>query len=570
MSYIETPEDIAKQLEDARARLREFEDDVSSRVLIQRLRNARPYHPAILARLLLFLMIIGLVLATVAAISAPFVAKDLIAPIRVLEAAIGLPLPVATGIATASFIVAYIMATLAAISEGRECDLLPEEARTHAHLSETAARLARQKVVVERIHGAGRDTEASAALRERGLQADAGTPGRPAYLVERPGRGGRTPLPSPRRGGESGTAELLRGSSMPPGFIGRTPTPAPSDLRRRGSPLGASTRGGTPLGAAPRRHGSPLGLSEGGTPLGSSPPTAKRDPSPIPWVREDDPSYTQPNEASGSYSQLDPYPAQDPYKDQGTYGQPEAYPQQPEAYAQQPDPYRDQPDPYGEQPDPYGQQPDPYGEPDNLSYGAPTGEHYCDPDPTPVVPEADALSTETSWSDLDTQVDTYAITDTPDIVDSAPGGYVSHTPHASAGSTDIPHWGRVDEPWLEDAIQKAETLAEGFPIQAHLEFSNEPGLPFTLVLQRATPAMAVRAMVSYVEFLASISTPPRARVVLRSVPHLDRSFHRNVQAALEPYFPGTAEVTAGSGRVDITFVQPDADWSEYPDLPITG
>lgn len=135
-------------------------------------------------------------------------------------------------------------------------------------------------------------------------------------------------------------------------------------------------------------------------------------------------------------------------------------------------------------------------------------------------------------------------------------------------ATHFPQWGQVEEPWLEDAIQKAEILATGFPVQARMQFSPEEGLPFALVLERATPAMAVRAMVSYVEFLASVPTPQRARIVLRSVPHLDRSFHRNVEAALEPYFPDKAGVARQSDHIDITFSEPDACWNEFPFLPI--
>ncbi len=134
-------------------------------------------------------------------------------------------------------------------------------------------------------------------------------------------------------------------------------------------------------------------------------------------------------------------------------------------------------------------------------------------------------------------------------------------------ATHFPQWGAVDDPWLEDAIQKVEMLASGFPVQARLWFSPEEGLPFALILERATPAMAVRAMVSYVEFLASISTPPKARIILRSVPHLDRSFHRNVEAALEPYFPDNVVVTRTPQHIDITFSTPEPAWNDYPWLP---
>jgi hypothetical protein len=151
-----------------------------------------------------------------------------------------------------------------------------------------------------------------------------------------------------------------------------------------------------------------------------------------------------------------------------------------------------------------------------------------------------------------------------DVVVRSQGGFEQRY------ATHFPNWGAVDEPWLEDAIQKSEVLATSFPVQAHLEFSAEPNLPFTLILERATPAMAVRAMVSYVEFLASIATPPRARIVMRSVPHLDRSFHRNVEAALEPYFGEKGQVARQTDHIDITFADSDPAWRDHPFLPIAA
>jgi hypothetical protein len=132
----------------------------------------------------------------------------------------------------------------------------------------------------------------------------------------------------------------------------------------------------------------------------------------------------------------------------------------------------------------------------------------------------------------------------------------------------FPRFGPIQDPWLTEAIERAEKLQRAFPIQAHLEFSQEPHLPFTLVIARATPAMAVRAMVNFVEFLAQISTPPRARIELVNIPHLDRSFHKNVEAALEPYFQGNVEVEPNPGRVDILFTEPDPQWGEWVTLPV--
>lgn len=153
---------------------------------------------------------------------------------------------------------------------------------------------------------------------------------------------------------------------------------------------------------------------------------------------------------------------------------------------------------------------------------------------------------------------------TETIGDPATGGSFE----GPATSWSGPRFAQVDEPWLNDALQKSQALSRRYPVQAFLEYSVEPDLPFTLVLERATPAMAVRAMVDFVGFLASISPPRRARIELRSVVHLDRSFYRSVMSAMEPYFPDTVEVRQQGYRVEITFLEPDRNWARYPILPI--
>ncbi len=136
-------------------------------------------------------------------------------------------------------------------------------------------------------------------------------------------------------------------------------------------------------------------------------------------------------------------------------------------------------------------------------------------------------------------------------------------------SSDIPALARVSEEWLSDAIRKASYLAGSFPIQARLEFSQDQHVPFTLVLERATPAMAVRAMMAFVEFLSTISLPRKARIDLISVAHLDRTFHRNVRSACIPYFPGAVTIANEPGRIELTFGNPDPRWDRYPVLPVS-
>jgi hypothetical protein len=178
----------------------------------------------------------------------------------------------------------------------------------------------------------------------------------------------------------------------------------------------------------------------------------------------------------------------------------------------------------------------------------------ADASPAAVVNEVEAAG---DWQEATADGPSY-------VTDTASGqGSAFVRPMATA----MPEFGANNEDWLQDAITKAGVLAESFPIQARLEFNQDEHLPFTLVLERATPAMAVRATMAYIEFLATIATPRRGRIVLSSVAHLDRSFHRNVRAAAEPYFGSTIGIENQQGQIELTFEKPDARWDRYPSLP---
>ena len=135
---------------------------------------------------------------------------------------------------------------------------------------------------------------------------------------------------------------------------------------------------------------------------------------------------------------------------------------------------------------------------------------------------------------------------------------------------EIPEFGPIEEDWMRDVLEQSVALAHAFPIQAKLRYSEAAGLPFTLTLERATPAMAIRAMVSFVEFLARVPTPPRARIDLSRIPYIDRGFHRNVQMALQPYFADDFSITQENGVIDVRFSVPERRWMNHPYLPIEG
>ena len=145
----------------------------------------------------------------------------------------------------------------------------------------------------------------------------------------------------------------------------------------------------------------------------------------------------------------------------------------------------------------------------------------------------------------------------------------AYAPSAESAARKLPQLRTSADTWLVEALTNAETLLKTFPPEAGIELSKEPNLPFSLVVSRAQPAVAVGAMLHFIEFLSSIATPPRARIEIVAVQNLDRSFHKNVEAALEPYFGENFEVRPAPGQVDIRFTDPDPLWSAYPRIPVT-
>lgn len=446
MDVFESPEEIARQLDEARKRLKEFEDRVDSWSLLDRLRANHPYHPALIARRLFGGLAMLSLLAGIGTLAASMLfaaPPDWLVQLDKISAASGMPLPLVFGTLALCMGIARVMASQAAYSFARDCPMNPTEMREHDRLVNELKRLQSQKAILD---------------RSRGTPMGA----RPRTSTPAPTLARYSPVPlTSRTGGSTGGGMPSRSGAPQPKPAERSYTPPVVSLSPDDATPRPVQRTATPLGTAPRA-GSAVGrLGRDG---------------------DDDRSrsgmtFTPPQRAEQAITESDE--------------------------------------------------------------ATPTGGR-----PSPVIAKPSIAR--------------------PAVSAPAAGGFEQR--HA----TDFPKWGAVDEPWLEDAIQKSELLASGFPVQARLLFSAEPALPFSLVLERATPAMAVRAMVSYIEFLASISTPPRARIQLRSVPHLDRSFHRNVEAALEPYFADRVKVIRQAEHIDIEFSDSDPAWREYPLLPMEG
>ncbi|TNE87482.1 MAG: hypothetical protein EP330_18640 [Deltaproteobacteria bacterium] len=193
----------------------------------------------------------------------------------------------------------------------------------------------------------------------------------------------------------------------------------------------------------------------------------------------------------------------------------------------------------------------------NMSYSGPADSGFADFDDDGDFPNFDALGQTQS------QGPTYAQARDdvrPELVGLG-AGFTKPT------ATVFPNWGPVEEPWLVDAIEKCYALAQDLPLQASVAFNQGQNLPFTLVLERASPAIAMRATMAYAEFLAKIATPVRARVDLAAVPHLSSNFARNVTSALEPHFGEDAEVERKGDAIEIRFRNANTSWNRYPMLP---
>jgi hypothetical protein len=124
------------------------------------------------------------------------------------------------------------------------------------------------------------------------------------------------------------------------------------------------------------------------------------------------------------------------------------------------------------------------------------------------------------------------------------------------------------EGWLRDVVERSRALASLLPPQIRLEYNQEEGVPFTLVMSRATPAMAIRAMMQFADFLSGIPTPPGTRIELSSVGNLDRTFSSNVVTALDRHFPDGYLVESEPGRINVLFNEPNQAWEGVAEVPV--
>lgn len=519
MDFFETPEEVGGQLERARKKLRDFEESAPTEALIKRLRVRAPFHPALIARVaFLILAMIGGLTSVMLIVMA--LADAMPSALLDLDARVGPPLPVMSGVFAVCLGVAFLGASQAAMIFARESPLLPAEQREHDRLTGEIRRLEGQIALMERMRATPRGTRPRQVAPSNTAGDDGGVYDPYARVA-----GGETPA----SGGER-----------------QTPPSGGAHARRGGTPLGAPPRAGQPIGRRASEEGAP---QRQGGPIGAPAAPVFRSATPTPAARNDSPPEPERDRPAARTSPVAPPSA----AATSTMARHRSI----LASAR-----------VGTQPTP------PTSGPGVRADRARTD---VPPDEGDLLPEiVERRQTPLPARQTMTLPPTLAAQTPPTVAMRKKPAPVSVTPPPpGAGfeqryTTHFPRWGAVDEPWLEEVLQKSEQLATTFPVQAHLLFSAEEHLPFTLVLEKATPAMAVRAMVSYVEFLANIPTPPRGRIILRSVPHLERSFHRNVEAALEPYFHDKVTVDRVGERIELGFGESDGNWDAVPYLPIAG
>lgn len=118
-----------------------------------------------------------------------------------------------------------------------------------------------------------------------------------------------------------------------------------------------------------------------------------------------------------------------------------------------------------------------------------------------------------------------------------------------------------------DWAEAVRTRARRLPIEpmGRLRYDDAPGVPFTLVLVGASPEQARRRLSVFAEFLATIPTPPGARVRLESCPDVEGPIHRLLGAEIGRHFAAEDwRVMSLADGADVRFARPDPRWSATP------
>lgn len=593
--------DLEAQLEGARRKLQDFEDGVDRARLIDRLREASPAHPILLARTAFALLAGILALGALVSLMIPFVNRDIARVVARIDQAMafkpeGMPgLPLIFLFAALAMFFAYWMATFAALAFARDMPMMAWEARQHQKLVNEITRLQTQKAVMTRIQRSPRGrTPLPMATRERFDATPAGVVRSRSAQQQSVSLAGRSAGPA------VGTSALFRASTGAPawprteqpsvatgrsgavsGMVPRAEAPrADSGMTSRLPDMGGANRG-RDFGGAPAYSGfgavrtapvvspksavaSPIGVlgaRSARVPITSTGPGGRPAYARTPGSRLEDAGGRV---AAPATTDTTPVPEEE---ERIQVSRPPVFASSPPVGVLSSSPAGVRPGvaPLG------GQTRRGALLGSTLRTGRSLAASAAAPAPSAPPPPAPPEQDDEDVGDLPTALRVSILSlrkraegpsaPVPDIVEDS--SYISSR---SPDSKDrkVPNWGAIDEPWLEEAIERAEKLAGQLPHPIRMVFSPEDDLPFALVLTGAGPAQAVRAMIQFVDLLRTVPTPSRARIEMGA----SDSLGRNVSRALEPYFHDEVVVDVSSGRADLSFKAPDPGWAAYRRLPI--
>jgi len=137
---------------------------------------------------------------------------------------------------------------------------------------------------------------------------------------------------------------------------------------------------------------------------------------------------------------------------------------------------------------------------------------------------------------------------------SAPRAQPARAPGRAAETFD------PDRDWLEQAREAAKAIQ--WPSGARLSIDASKPCPVELRLEQAPPERAKRAISLLGNWLASIPTPPRARIVFQNCPEGGSPRHHQASGALaESIHRGQFKTLSDLDAVDVMFHHPDSRWS---------
>ncbi len=115
--------------------------------------------------------------------------------------------------------------------------------------------------------------------------------------------------------------------------------------------------------------------------------------------------------------------------------------------------------------------------------------------------------------------------------------------------------------WLQRAKARAKSIA--FPSGSRLLIDTSLPCPVELRLEQAPPERAKRAISKMAEWISSVPTPPRARVVFDHCPEGGAPRHHQVAGALAEHIERSQYRTAADlDAVNILFHHPDPRWTK--------